>query len=377
LEQGAALLHAALTLAPDDPGLLYGLSFILLRLENFQDAADVLADIIATNIEDAGVWRNYGTALGFLKNFEKCFPALEHARDLEPDHPLAYNTLSRFYEESGNTKNARKFAMRGLLLKDRLANQDFERLQHAHKLDLQGKGSTGTKSVIAVSLWGSHPTFNRGAIEYTEQAKDIFPDWVCRFYHDETVPARTLGKLGQLGAECIAVTTKQKQVHGAFWRFFASDDPEVAWFQCRDADCRPSERERAAVEAWQKSGQNFHIMRDHMWHSDLILAGLWGGRAGILPNMEQLTYALYGEQGDRYDDQLFLARAIWPLIKGHSVTHDSTFYVFPAEPFPTGNARTEEEHVGYSFRYTERKRTMKLNLNTKTLEVNTVSDTNS
>ena len=97
-------------------------------------------------------------------------------------------------------------------------------------------------------------------------------------------------------------------------------------------------------------------------------AGLWGGRAGLLPNMEQLALEHYGDQGDRYDDQLFLAKAIWPLIRDRSLTHDSVFDVLPAEPFPTGNERDAPDHVGYSHVLAERTSKMSLNINTQTMK---------
>jgi hypothetical protein len=100
-----------------------------------------------------------------------------------------------------------------------------------------------------------------------------------------------------------------------------------------------------------------------------MLAGLWGGRAGILPNMEQLALDHYGEQGDRYDDQIFLGKIIWPLIKDCSLTHDSQFDVLPARAFPCGNEREDEDHVGYSIFYTERTSKVTLNFNAKTMEV--------
>lgn len=304
----------------------------------------------------------------FLKRYDECFPPLLKSRDLTPDQPVAYNTLSRFYDESGDTANALKYAAAGLKHKDRLALQTFAEFTKTRPLALNDEGHRGDKSVIAFSLWGQAATYNIGAVEYAEMAKEFFPDWVCRFYHDETVRARTLQKLEALDAELFPVTPTQKKVHGAFWRFFVNDDPSVAWFLCRDTDCRPGAREQATVEAWRRSDKDFHIIRSQVWHSDLMLAGLWGGRAGLLPNMEQLALEHYGDQGDRYDDQLFPAKAIWPLIRDRSLTHDSVFDVLPAEPFPTGNERDAPDHVGYSHVLAERTSKMSLNINTQTMK---------
>jgi len=371
LETASGYLQAARKKQPDNQNLLYSLSSVLLRLKAFQEAVDVLSNAITKKPTDPALWRNYSTALGFLQRFDQCFAPLLKALEMEPENSVTYNSLSRFYDESGDAKNALKYAAAGLVLKSRLALQAFSTLNRDKTLRLNENGHRGDKSVIAFSLWGAHSTFNRGAIENVEQAKEIFPDWVCRFYHDETVPTQTLETLRDLGAECVPVTQRQKKVHGAFWRFFVSDDPEVAWFICRDADCRPGKREQSVVADWRQSGQFFHIIRDHVWHSELMLAGLWGGKAGGLPNMEQLALDHYGEQGDRYDDQIFLAKIIWPLIQDRCLTHDSQFDVLPAKAFPCGNERIEEDHVGYSIYYTEHKSKVTLSFNAKTMEVKT------
>ena len=43
---------------------------------------------------------------------------------------------------------------------------------------------------------------------------------------------------------------------------------------------RFSARESAAVSAWLRSELPFHIMRDHNYHRDRILAGMWGAKLG-------------------------------------------------------------------------------------------------
>ena len=43
---------------------------------------------------------------------------------------------------------------------------------------------------------------------------------------------------------------------------------------------------RFAVEEWIHSGKSFHIMRDHPYHSAVVLGGMWGGVKGCLPNLK-------------------------------------------------------------------------------------------
>ena len=42
-----------------------------------------------------------------------------------------------------------------------------------------------------------------------------------------------------------------------------------------------------AVDEWLTSGRYFHVMRDWFIHTDLIIAGMWGGVGGALPSLER------------------------------------------------------------------------------------------
>ena len=41
--------------------------------------------------------------------------------------------------------------------------------------------------IISFSLWGDKPQYVVGAIKNAELAKEIFPEWKCRFYIDNTL----------------------------------------------------------------------------------------------------------------------------------------------------------------------------------------------
>lgn len=40
------------------------------------------------------------------------------------------------------------------------------------------------------------------------------------------------------------------------------------------------ERDAEAVKEWLSGNKSFHLLRDHPWHTALILGGLWGARWG-------------------------------------------------------------------------------------------------
>jgi hypothetical protein len=183
-------------------------------------------------------------------------------------------------------------------------------------------------------------------VQNADLARDLYPGWQCRLYHDGSVATALLGRLAKLDVTCIRVNPTQERLMGTFWRFLASDDPEVDRFVCRDADARLSERERAAVAAWERSDRPFHIIRDHPIHIDLMLAGLWGGTAGLLPPLEPIASTLYGDQAHRWHDQEFLSRVVWPLIRDHTLIHDSDYGLFEAVPFPISRPVDSWRHIG-------------------------------
>ena len=103
----------------------------------------------------------------------------------------------------------------------------------------------------------------------------------------------------------------------------------------RDCDSRISDREVSAINEWLNSDKDFHIMRDHPYHSISILAGMWGCRNGILRNIDITDKIDKWTQFQRKGvDQDFLGQIIYPLIKDNSLEHDD-YGRFNSKPFPS------------------------------------------
>lgn len=107
-----------------------------------------------------------------------------------------------------------------------------------------------------------------------------------------------------------------------------ADDPTVERYLCRDADCRLSAEEATLVDQWIASNKRFHIIRDHVLHDDLMLAGMWGGVASPDLGMEQKIAAYFnGRPTAKYGhDQRFLAQGIWPLVRKSALVHDRYYW---------------------------------------------------
>ncbi|HAV5584831.1 TPA: tetratricopeptide repeat protein [Acinetobacter baumannii] len=197
--------------------------------------------------------------------------------------------------------------------------------------------SNPQENIIAFSLFGANPRYCETSILNTKLAQEIYPEWTCRYYVDESVPELVQQRLQANGAQVVHVSPTQKQLSGLFWRFLVMDDPVVNRFLVRDADSIVSYREKAAVDAWLKSDQWFHLMRDSYSHTELILAGMWGGCTGIFHNIEAhiRDYVATGRYPDnRVIDQHYLRYCIWPTLKQSVLVNDSQQFDENSADFP-------------------------------------------
>eukprot|EP01080_Neovahlkampfia_damariscottae_P000410 gene410-6823_t len=217
---------------------------------------------------------------------------------------------------------------------------------------LQSKKNTPVQKkkenrIISFGLYGNLPKYTFGAIRNVELQKQIFPDWKCRFYVDETVPKNIIDQLKVSGAEIVEVDSKlyNGTIRGMFWRFFVSADPTVDRFIIRDTDSRLNLREKFAIDEWIKSKKGVHSMRDHFEHN-FPFNGMWGAVKGAVPNLMELSKNYVREK--YFADMNLLAEKVYPLVKNNMISHDSYHCKkWGAKPFPT--RRFAKEHVGGVF----------------------------
>lgn len=183
------------------------------------------------------------------------------------------------------------------------------------------------KKIIAFSLFGDSPKYLEGALINAEIAPTIYPDWVCRFYVNDSVPLATQEKLRQLGAEVIDVTGEAKNWVGTVWRFLAADDADASRIIFRDVDSIFTWREAEAVREWENSGKLFHTIRDGGSHTEAILAGLWGMVGGAIPDMlgKLRDYFHKPVLSTYFADQFFLREKIWIYVRQDVFSHDRLF----------------------------------------------------
>jgi protein O-GlcNAc transferase len=199
------------------------------------------------------------------------------------------------------------------------------------------------KKIISFSLWGDNPVYTQGAIRNAELAKEIYSDWVCRYYIGKSTPNNIIESLRNFDNTEVIEMDNEGDWTGMFWRFYPAGEDDVDVVIVRDCDSRLNNREKEAVNEWLNSDKGFHIMRDHPWHTTAILGGMWGSKKGVTPNIKQ-QIENYVKGNFWQVDQNFLRDVIYPTVKNNSLVHDE---FFDKKPFPT--KREPKRFVGQAF----------------------------
>ena len=198
------------------------------------------------------------------------------------------------------------------------------RLGYGLKLALINKYFNGTvraetgKKIISYSLYNDIAKNTYNAIINCMLSPKYYPGWICRFYMDNTVPVGLRQLLRTFEHVEVVIMPKHGESEAMLWRFLPASDPTVDIMISRDADSWVSSREAACVNEWLNSDKNFHIIRDHCYHTREIMGGMWGCRNHILPQMKDLVTEYI--KTNTYD-QGFLTKDIYPLVKNDMIIH--------------------------------------------------------
>lgn len=248
----------------------------------------------------------------------------EQARALQPTNIYVLANLAHARYELGEREDAIHLGRTALQLKDQQAcaeaGPDTEPLQAPYH---------GALNLLSFSLYGQQARYGEMAVLNVLAAQRHLPDFVCRFYLDDSVPPALVQRLRTLGAQCVSMNAQPLNMPPTFWRFLAMDDEHADCVLVRDVDALIDAREAWCVQDWRQSGQAFHIIRDDCCHTELILAGMLGIRSGVLRGMPERIAEFLHRTGSgrwkRYADQLFLRRSIWPTVRQEAWTHDTVY----------------------------------------------------
>lgn len=176
------------------------------------------------------------------------------------------------------------------------------------------------KKIISYSLYNNRPKDTINAVINCMLLPKIYPDgWIARFYIDDTVPSCIEKLLRSFEHVEVVVMPRHRGNEAMLWRFLPASEAEYDTVMIsRDADSWISSREKVCVDEWLNGKKNFHIIRDHCYHSQKIMGGMWGVRNYILSKMDEMVEKFSKENSY---DQGFLANEIYPNITHDLIVH--------------------------------------------------------
>jgi len=310
---GAALLEQQLNATPAHLETILNLAVFYSRLGRWSEAADLCRRVL----------------------------------ELDPQNVAALDGLTSSLYRLGHLDEASEAGTRALEIKDRKCGKAAAMGWKLPKIAPRELATQpGKRDVIAYSLWGSQPAYLRGALQNLLRTPDIYPGWTARFYIDATVPTDFVALIRRLGADVVIAEPAHAMRSKLCWRFQVANDAGVGYFLVRDADAVIDRREAQAVEAFLRSGKWFHSIRDWWTHTDLMLAGMWGGVAGVLPNMMSMLAKYRSRNVETPNiDQWFLRDRVWAFVRQSCLVHDRCFRPPGAAPLPPP-VDDDDRHIG-------------------------------
>lgn len=309
----------------------------------------IIREFTEKNPANIDGWVSLSITLGKVRLYSESADAMKRALALREDPPILNSLVMTLYRAE-KKQEAQGFGLRSLILKDSLSAAAFAATPFARtRLKDVQRGfdpDNRDRNIISFSLWGDRPEYITGAIVNAQIAQHLYVGWRARFYCDPNVPSDARDALKHFGAQVVLMDKPHHAKTRTMWRFFVSDDSSVNVFACRDADSRLNAKEFLAVQDWLQSGKKFHLMRDHIFHMELMLAGMWGGVTGALPDIESCLKNSPEYYDDKFGDQAFLMDMVWPLIKNDVKVHDSFYGYTGTSSFPEHYDLPGEIHVG-------------------------------
>jgi Tetratricopeptide repeat len=326
--------------------LVLQLAYYLFLCGDPAAAAQVLTTARGTHPRHPELLQNLAVCLSRAGRPAEAIAAWQDFLAVAPETPLAHDGLAACHYALGRFEAAAASGARSLVLKDALHGRAPRGWRLPAGTPQAFAGAPGKRDVIAFSLWGEQPRYLRGALDNALAVPALYPGWQMRCHVDATVPAELRAALAGLGVDVRLEPPGQSLRRRLCWRFGVANDPSVGRFLVRDIDSLVGPRERAAVDAWIASDRWFHVLRDWWVHTDLVLAGLWGGVAGVLPDLAALLARYAPSHMETPNiDQWFLRDELWGCIRQGVLVHDRCFAVPGALPWPQP-APPGNEHVG-------------------------------
>ncbi len=326
------------------------LALMLFATHDVAGGIQVLRDSIARFPDNPALHENLAVCLVTEGQLEAAVAACHQALALDSASPNVHDCLCDALNQLGQTEAGIEAGRIALEAKHKRfgAREPIVRIPAAPPPPFNP--GNPAENVISYCLWGNEQRYQVPLQENVRILSHLFPAWSIRIYYDTTVDHHYVTDLGKRGVQLRQMILPQGQpaYRRLLWRFEVIRDPSVRRFLIRDADASFNVKERVAVDAWLRSDRYFHVMRDWHSHTDLILAGMWGGVGNILPSPTELFRASTSWRVENdHVDQDILSDTVWPAIRHSILIHDSVFTgTIGSVAFPPFGHLPKGSHIG-------------------------------
>lgn len=202
----------------------------------YEDALDRCMNAAALAPDLSACHSDAALCLVNLKRWDEAIKEALIAVRLGQPSLSTLDILSQSYGHVDQLDNTRIWGLRALNARMQVFGGPASIVHTAAPLPPPPSAATRERNVIAFSLFGNSAKYCEVAVLNVEARAQVYPDWSCHFYVDETVPAHVIARLDVPGSRVLVVPSEVRNWPGPMWRFLAYDTPDLHRVIFRDAD---------------------------------------------------------------------------------------------------------------------------------------------
>lgn len=160
--------------------------------------------------------------------------------------------------------------------------------------------------VFSFCIYGTERNYYDGLLENIRSIHEYFPEFEIYVYKGICDPEWTF-------ENCKVIETQKEGAINMLYRYLPLTFADIGFV--RDADSRVTERDRWCISEFLKSTKNYHIVRDHYWHKEPIMGGIFGWKNPLEIDLQLESVIRYSQ------DMAYLKDNLYPRIKSDLLVH--------------------------------------------------------
>lgn len=167
--------------------------------------------------------------------------------------------------------------------------------------------------VFSFCIYGTERNYYEGLLENIQIIREYFPDFEIYVYKGICDPSWVF-------ENCKIIETEKEGAINMLYRYLPLTFADIGFV--RDADSRVYERDRWCISEFLKSDKLYHLVRDHYYHKEPIMGGIFGWKKPINIDLGLDATISYSQ------DMTYLKDHLYPLIKKDSLVHTNNHAFF-------------------------------------------------